>query len=51
MNKKTYQSPTIKKVQLEVTTSVLAACRTSTSYNRVGVANCKLWLNFCWGPF
>ena len=51
MNKKPYQSPMIKKVELEVKSSVLAACRTSTSYNWSGARNCKVWLSFCWGPF
>lgn len=43
MNKKTYQSPAVKKVRLNISASVLGTCRTSTSGDRQDfIVNCKV---------
>ncbi len=43
MNKKTYQSPAVKKVRLNISASVLGTCRTSTNGDRLDfIVNCKV---------
>jgi len=48
MNKKTYQSPAVKKVRLNISASVLGTCRTSTSGDRLEFSlNCKAPGSLC----
>jgi hypothetical protein len=47
MNKKTYQSPAVKKVRLNVRASVLGTCRTSVTLDMQGFQTCKLPLGEC----
>ena len=47
MNKKTYQSPAVKKVRLNISASVLGTCRTSTSGDRDFTLNCKAPGSLC----
>jgi len=48
MIKKTYHSPTVKKVRLNVSASVLANCRTSTSGDRLEYPySCKAPESLC----
>lgn len=49
MTKKPYQAPVVKKVSLQVKTSVLALCRTSTDITSLGGINgCKPPLGACY---
>ena len=48
MIKKTYQSPSIKKVRLNISASVLGICRTSTGGDRLEYPDsCKLPESLC----